>query len=145
MRTVVRIHAPDSISDWTRRSRLKQADDGLQVSTYTYDAFDSRAKRVETAQGASTTTYYDELLEVEVTASGEIETFFVPGEEGRIAALKREAGEAQLEDPVSAHEQPGLGVSRDRRERPGRRTAGFRSLRSTAARDLGERRSDVRG
>ena len=83
--------------DWTRRSRLRQSDDGSQVSTYTYDAFDSRAKRVETEQGSSTTTYYDELLEIEVSPSGEVQTFFVPGEDGRIAALKRDAGDEQLE------------------------------------------------
>ena len=83
--------------DWTRRSRLRLATEGANSSAYTYDAFDSRVKRVETTSGASTTTYYDELLEIEVDGTSEVETFFVPGEEGRVAALKREAGGATFD------------------------------------------------
>ena len=84
--------------EWTRRARLRSATDGEALSSYAYDAFDTRVRKVEQNQGASTTSYYDEFLELEVAPDGlESHTFYVPGEEGRVAAIQRTSSSEELE------------------------------------------------
>lgn len=78
---------------WNQRGRLLTATDGTNSVLYNYDASDNRVRKDDLSPSGIKSTFYGDMLEYEVDGADEQVTYFVPGESGHVAALRRTPGQ----------------------------------------------------
>lgn len=87
----------DFVFAWNRRGRLRSAVSEKTQIAYHHDASDARVLKQEANASGVTSTYYGEGVELEISANAEEYTYYVPGESGPLAALRRQAGASEYE------------------------------------------------